>query len=144
MAKRRWFESAVRRRGNAGRTAARLVEEKDALVWNLYGPTETTIWSTAQQIESGSAITIGRPIANTQIYILDKFHEPVPVGVAGELMIGGDESSARLSVTSGVDGREVHPRLLQRTNGRVCIALAIWRAICRMETSSSWGGWTIR
>ena len=41
-----------------------------------YGPTETTIWSTAQQIESGSAITIGSSIANTQIYILDKFHEP--------------------------------------------------------------------
>ena len=89
MAKRRWFESAVRRRGNAAGLGA-VSRRKDARVWNLYGPTETTIWSTAQQIESGSAISIGRPIANTQIYILDKFHEPVPVGVAGELMIGGD------------------------------------------------------
>ncbi|MFN6488341.1 MULTISPECIES: non-ribosomal peptide synthetase, partial [unclassified Nostoc] len=66
-------------------------------VWNLYGPTETTIWSSiyqlkneSTQIEARSATTpIGRPIANTQIYILDTQLQPVPVGVPGELYIGG-------------------------------------------------------
>ena len=60
-------------------------------VWNLYGPTETTIYSTAYRITSlDQKIVIGRPIANTQIYILDTRFQPVPVGVAGELHIGGD------------------------------------------------------
>ncbi|MHC5598560.1 MAG: amino acid adenylation domain-containing protein, partial [Nostoc sp.] len=59
-------------------------------LWNVYGPTETTIWSSVYQLESqDSLISIGRPIANTQIYILDQNLQPVPVGVAGELHIGG-------------------------------------------------------
>lgn len=60
-------------------------------VWNMYGPTETTVWSTTSLVTSVDApITIGRPIANTQIYILDKQLQPVPVGVPGELYVGGD------------------------------------------------------
>ncbi|RDV11082.1 amino acid adenylation domain-containing protein, partial [Pontibacter diazotrophicus] len=59
-------------------------------VWNLYGPTETTIWSACKELKAGEKITIGKPIANTQIYILDKAGAPAPVGVAGELCIGGD------------------------------------------------------
>lgn len=60
-------------------------------LWNMYGPTETTIWSTLQPIESVEGpIAIGRPIANTQIYLLDAGLQPVPVGVAGEMYIGGD------------------------------------------------------
>jgi amino acid adenylation domain-containing protein len=59
-------------------------------LWNLYGPTETTIWSTMSQIDdTQKPITIGRPIANTQIYILDEHLQPLPVGVPGELHIGG-------------------------------------------------------
>jgi amino acid adenylation domain-containing protein len=59
-------------------------------IWNLYGPTETTANATAEKINPGSEITIGRPISNTQIYILDMNYQPVPVGVPGILFIGGD------------------------------------------------------
>ena len=57
----------------------------------MYGPTETTIWSSVQKIEPGNGpVLIGPPIANTQFYIVDAKLEPVPIGVAGELLIGGD------------------------------------------------------
>jgi len=59
-------------------------------LWNLYGPTETTIWSTCAKIEaSDGPITIGRPIDNTTIYLLDTAGQLVPTGSAGELFIGG-------------------------------------------------------
>ncbi len=64
--------------------------DKGAGLWNVYGPTETTIWSSACRVEAGeTAISIGRPIANTQFYVLDKRLRAVPVGVIGELYIGG-------------------------------------------------------
>ena len=60
-------------------------------VWNMYGPTETTIWSTVDQVHpTPEPITIGRPIANTQLYVLDRASNPLPVGIPGELYIGGD------------------------------------------------------
>jgi amino acid adenylation domain-containing protein len=59
-------------------------------LWNLYGPTETTIWSTLGRIMPGAApIFIGRPIANTEVHVLDPAGAPVPIGVAGEIVIGG-------------------------------------------------------
>ena len=59
-------------------------------VWNVYGPTETTIWSTLERVRSAERIiSLGRPIANTQVYVLDANLEPVPVGIPGELYIGG-------------------------------------------------------
>jgi hypothetical protein len=63
---------------------------KVGALWNLYGPTETTIWSTASQVIDAGDINIGKPIANTQCYVLDAFREPLPVGGVGELWIGGD------------------------------------------------------
>ncbi|MGF1561311.1 MAG: amino acid adenylation domain-containing protein [Geminicoccaceae bacterium] len=62
----------------------------EAEVWNLYGPTETTIWSSCYRLPSGGTpILIGAPIANTAIYILDRAGRPTPPGVPGELHIGG-------------------------------------------------------
>nr|WP_223184577.1 non-ribosomal peptide synthetase [Streptomyces sp. CBMA152] len=61
----------------------------DCEAWNLFGPTETTIWSTAGGIEADGRITIGTPIDNTQIYILDGLGRPAPAGVPGELCIAG-------------------------------------------------------
>jgi amino acid adenylation domain-containing protein len=70
--------------------ASQLSQKVESL-WNMYGPTETTIWSTVHEIEEDQRIVlVGRPIANTQIFILDRLLQPVPIGVAGELHIGGD------------------------------------------------------
>jgi natural product biosynthesis luciferase-like monooxygenase protein len=70
--------------------AKQLKEIVAADIHNMYGPTETTIWSATQVLErNDDAVVIGRPIANTQIYILDQRFEPVPIGVPGELFIGG-------------------------------------------------------
>ena len=60
-------------------------------VWNVYGPTETTIWSTTAQVFAGDGpVLIGRPIDNTQVYIVNAAMQPQPVGIPGELLIGGD------------------------------------------------------
>jgi amino acid adenylation domain-containing protein len=60
-------------------------------LWNMYGPTETTIWSSCCQVTAdSSAITVGQPIANTQFYVLDRHDQPVAHGVPGQLHIGGD------------------------------------------------------
>ncbi len=73
---------------------ALLVNSKE--VWNIYGPSETTIWSTAKQIHpdlindlSFSYLPVGKPINNVKIYILDGSLQPVPIGVGGEIYIAG-------------------------------------------------------
>jgi len=59
-------------------------------LWNVYGPTETTIWSTIHRVTSADGpIPIGRPIANTQAFVLDGHRNPVPSGAVGELYLGG-------------------------------------------------------
>jgi amino acid adenylation domain-containing protein len=70
--------------------ANRLLEGSGEL-WNMYGPTETTIWSSCTPVTLGNEpITVGGPIANTQFYILDHHDQPTPSGVPGQLHIGGD------------------------------------------------------
>ncbi|MDQ2980404.1 MAG: amino acid adenylation domain-containing protein [Acidobacteriota bacterium] len=64
---------------------------RGASLWNMYGPTETTIWSAAGRVAAGEgAPPIGPPIANTQLYVLGEDLRPVPIGVRGEVFIGGE------------------------------------------------------
>ncbi|HEX6290022.1 MAG TPA: MupA/Atu3671 family FMN-dependent luciferase-like monooxygenase, partial [Herpetosiphonaceae bacterium] len=70
--------------------ATQVRDQLAADLYNMYGPTETTIWSTTHRVETiNGSIPLGRPIANTQIYILDQRLQPVPIGVPGEIYIGG-------------------------------------------------------
>jgi thioesterase domain-containing protein len=113
--------------------ADRLLERVGEL-WNMYGPTETTVWSTAGRVSAGDAITIGTPIANTQVYVLDGHRQPVPIGAPGELWIAGDGLARgyhrRPDLTA--DRFEHVPfdpsRLMYRTGD-----LARWRADGRLD-----------
>ncbi len=58
-------------------------------LWNMYGPTETTIWSSLERITSAEKISLGTPIANTRFHVFDKSNQPVSLGMSGELWIGG-------------------------------------------------------
>ncbi len=82
-----------------GALVSDLAKATKAPVHNMYGPTETTIWSTTAIATPGEAVAgIGGPVANTQVYVLDGDLNPVPVGVEGELWIGGE------GVTRGIGG----------------------------------------
>lgn len=72
------------------RDLAEALLERCGEVWNLYGPTETTVWSTARRVARDDAlITIGQPLANQSVWVLDAAGKPTPVGVPGEIHIGG-------------------------------------------------------
>ena len=73
------------------RVLANQLVKRCASLWNMYGPTETTVWSSVAKVTFGEGpVSIGCPIGNTQMYILDDQNRPVPIGVPGELHIGGD------------------------------------------------------
>jgi amino acid adenylation domain-containing protein len=73
------------------RELAERLLETGSEVWNLYGPTETTIWSTLQRVDARvGRVPIGHPIGNTEVYVMDEYGQPVPPGVAGELYLGGE------------------------------------------------------
>lgn len=73
------------------RNLAKELMARASSVWNMYGPTETTVWSAVHPVTSAErAIPIGRPIANTTMYVLDRNLQPAPIGVTGELYIGGE------------------------------------------------------
>ncbi|MEP0563958.1 MAG: non-ribosomal peptide synthetase, partial [Paracoccaceae bacterium] len=106
-----------------------------ASIENMYGPTETTIWSTTERATpSAGTVCIGRPIANTQTYVLNDAMEPCPVGVAGELYIAGQ------GVTLGYWNREdlTNERFLDdpfRTDNKMFKTgdLAKWRADGKLD-----------
>ncbi|MCP3754707.1 amino acid adenylation domain-containing protein [Streptomyces sp. TBY4] len=70
---------------------ARELRSRTARLFNVYGPTETTIWSTCAELPADpQQVRIGRPIANTRTYVVDEQLNPTPLGIPGELLIGGD------------------------------------------------------
>ncbi|MDT8369841.1 MAG: LLM class flavin-dependent oxidoreductase [Longimicrobiales bacterium] len=76
-----------------GPLATRLREFTGGRILNMYGPTETTIWSSVHDVgpdDTQAVVAIGRPIANTRLYVVDSALNPVPPGVPGELIIGGE------------------------------------------------------
>ena len=89
------WEGSARLRALCGGEAlppdlAHRLRRRVGALWNVYGPTETTIWSTAHRVERDEPrVPIGRPLANTRVHVLDARGEPCPVGVPGELCIGG-------------------------------------------------------
>jgi hypothetical protein len=80
-----------------------------AEAWNLYGPTETTIWSARWKVAAGEPVAIGKPIENTRFYVLDEAGRLVPPGIPGELFIAGD------GVALGYAARPEETRLRFRT-----------------------------
>jgi amino acid adenylation domain-containing protein len=114
----------------------RFMTANDAELWNMYGPTETTVWSTCQRIDPADReISIGRPIDNTTVWILDPFLNPCPIGVPGEIWIGGAGVSLgylnRPELTAErfiVDRFSRNPALLYRTGDR-----GRWRNDGRLE-----------
>ncbi|MEQ9399188.1 MAG: LLM class flavin-dependent oxidoreductase [Longimicrobiales bacterium] len=81
--------------------ARELIQVSGTSLTNMYGPTETTIWSSTHRVAADAAeIPIGRPIANTRMYVLDRYRQPLPPGVPGDLFIGGP------GVTRGYHRRE--------------------------------------
>ena len=73
------------------RDLAQLLRPRCAELWNMYGPTETTVWSSCWRVDlEVPEISIGRPIANTQVHVLDEQLQARPIGVPGEIYIGGD------------------------------------------------------
>lgn len=72
------------------RDVAGAIVERCGSVWNGYGPTETTVWSTFYEVKPPvGRVLIGRPVGNTQLHVVDARLEQVPIGVVGELLIGG-------------------------------------------------------
>ena len=121
-----------------GHVANQLLKRCDSL-WNMYGPTETTIWSAACLVETDSSIVpISHPIANTQFYILDQHAQLVPVGVPGELHIGGDGLARGYLNRPELTAEKFIPNPFENSkfkiqNGIASTKLGIRHAICRME-----------
>ncbi len=120
----------------------------DQCVINVYGPTETTVWSTAARVTDD--ITIGRPIANTQLYVLDPAGMPLPIGVAGELYIGGEGVTRGLPESAAADCGTLREQPFQpgtfcsAERRRVSIEPAIVCDIGRTVASTTLAGSIIR
>ena len=87
-------------------------------LWNMYGPTETTIWSATSRVEAGEdPVTIGPPINNTSFYVFDGKQQPMPIGVPGELYIGGDGVARGYFKNAQMTAERFIPNPLTQNNG---------------------------
>jgi amino acid adenylation domain-containing protein len=76
------------------RALADQILQRCRVLWNAYGAAETTTYATLARVEPSRPVTIGRPIANTRVYVVDGYNRPVPVGVTGDLLVAGDGVAA--------------------------------------------------
>jgi amino acid adenylation domain-containing protein len=96
----------------SGELATRIVG-KVGRIWNVYGPTETTIWSTCWRVEEGveaSTVPIGQPIANTDVYVLDDQQQLVPTGTVGQLYVAGAGVAQGYHQRPGLTAEKFIPR----------------------------------
>jgi natural product biosynthesis luciferase-like monooxygenase protein len=120
-----------------GQLARDLADIVGRPIQNMYGPTETTIWSSTELTTGGEGtVNIGRPIANTQFYVLDGDERPLPVGVPGELYIGGDGVAREYWQRSDLTAERFRPDpFVSRPGGRIYRTgdLAKWRPDGRID-----------
>ena len=107
-------------------------------LFNEYGPTEATVWSSVYRCGSVhcDSVSIGRPVANTQIYVLDSQLQPVPIGVTGEVYIGGDGVARATSIIQIKRQSVLSPTPSARSRARVSTERATWRASTQTEISN--------
>ena len=117
---------------------------------NLYGPTEAAVQVTCGPCSRGGdggerIVPIGRSLPNTQIYLVDRHGAPVPVGVPGELLIGGVQVGRGYLNRPELTNEKFIPRSFQHDGReRVFTGPATSRAGCPTAGSSAWAGWIIR
>jgi non-ribosomal peptide synthetase component F len=125
-----------------GDIARRFFATLNAEMHNLYGPTEATIDSlyySVRREDVSEIVPIGRPVANTQAYVLDGHEQLVPVGVVGELYLGGIKWEAATIVSRNSQRRNFCPIRSPSSRVRGCIERVTSRGIGLMATSSLWG-----
>ncbi len=96
---------------------AQALRARCAGLWNVYGPTETTIWSAADEVRAGEPVTIGRALANGEVHVLDAALEPLPPGMVGEIWIGGHGVARGYHGKPGLTAGRVRPRPLSGRAG---------------------------
>ncbi len=107
-------------------------------VINNYGPTEATVVATSGRIDAGQALHIGKPVSNATVYLLDEQQQPVPLGVSGELYIGGAGVARGYLNRADLSAEKFLRDPFSAEPGRACIALAISHAGALMAIWNTW------
>jgi amino acid adenylation domain-containing protein/non-ribosomal peptide synthase protein (TIGR01720 family) len=102
------------------RDLSRAILQRCSRLWNLYAPTETTVYSVACEVVAGDGpVPIGRPLPNTRVYVLDDQLEPVPIGAVGELFIGGEGVAVGYRNNDALTAQRFVPDPFGRPGGRM-------------------------
>jgi non-ribosomal peptide synthetase component F len=109
-------------------------------VRNLYGPTEDTTYSTVYQLRKDEPLLIGKPVSNTQIHILSRQDQLVPLGIAGEICIAGSGLARGYLNRPGLTEEKFVPTLSVVKQGPGCTGQETWAGGSPVETSNTWDG----